>query len=125
MHWSKAVIKSNFEVTKVVDFEPPKLNLGVPSSALQFYGEKAKLANTFKMNPAIKIQTGLDRLEASDLESRIESMVLERLQAVQESAYNEAYALGLEEGRARGFESQTMQIESRIKEISGLILGIT
>jgi flagellar assembly protein FliH len=124
MHWSKAVIKSNLDVSKVLEFEPPKLNLGVPASAVEFYEQKATLANNFKMNPAIKVHTGLDALEGSDLDSRVEGLVLERLKEVQEKAYEEAYSLGLEEGKTSGFKSQTLQIENQLKELAEFVASV-
>ena len=47
---------------------------------------------------------GLSELEKKNFQKRLEEEVLGRLKGIEEKAYAEAYALGLQDGRQKAFE---------------------
>ena len=62
-----------------------------------FYLEKKKeKGSDFRMSDVIKVQTGIQKIETHMSEEDIENRVLARLKEVQETAFQEAYQLGLD-----------------------------
>src|SRR6185312_1613083 len=123
MRLSKTVLKSDIAKEKVLDFAPPKFDLGTPLAALNYLEHKK--GSDFRMSDAIRLQTGVEEMEASGIEEQIENRVLERLKEVQEVAYQEAYQLGLDEGRKEAFKKSSEQIDRRVKAFDLLTNSIT
>jgi flagellar assembly protein FliH len=123
MRLSKTVLKADIAKQKILEFAPRKFELQTPAPALE-YLERKKSSN-FRMNDAIRVQTGVEQIEASGIEEQIENRVLERLQDVQETAYREAYQLGLDEGRKEAFKKAAEEIDQRLAAFETLIQSIT
>ncbi|PIS10964.1 MAG: flagellar assembly protein [Bdellovibrio sp. CG10_big_fil_rev_8_21_14_0_10_47_8] len=124
MPLSKSVLKSSTVPQKILEYVPPKFELGTPGQAMSYLeGRKSKISD-FKMSDVIRVQTGVQGIEENDLEVRIEQQVLEKLKDVQESAYKEAYKLGLDQGRHEAFQKMKEQIEARLGQLDELLLGI-
>lgn len=124
MHLSKTILKADTARKKVLDFAPPKIELGTPQQAMQYLERKSK-GSDFRMSDAIRVQTGVEQIEASDIEEQIENRVLERLKEVQETAYQEAYQLGLDEGRKEAFKKTSEEIDHRLQALDALTNSIT
>lgn len=122
MRLSKSVLKQDRVLEKVLEFRPPKFELGAPEQALEYLNKKK--GSDFRMNEAIRVQTGVKDIEAASHEEMIEQRVLERLKEVQETAYQEAYQLGLEEGRKEAFNKADLEIEENIQNLNQLIATI-
>jgi flagellar assembly protein FliH len=125
MRLSKEIIKANLASKKVLEYEPPKLEFGTPEVALQYLQDRQSRPNDFRMSDVIRVQTGVDGIEARSLEETVEAKVLERLREVQEPAYQEAYQLGLDEGKKEAFNQASSEIEMRLKQLDVLIQSIT
>ena len=123
---SKFVLKADIARTSVLDYKPPKFELGTPEPAKKYIELKqTKTSSGFRMNDAIRIQTGVAQIEAESLEETVDVRVLEKLKEVQENAYQEAYQLGLEEGRKQAFEQATLEIEASLQKMESIVTSLT
>lgn len=123
MHLSNTILKSAFAKQKVLEFAPQKIELGTPRAALNYLEHKK--GSDFRMSDATRLQTGIEQIEASGIEEQIENRVLERLKEVQEVAYQEAYQLGLDEGRKEAFKKSSEEIARRVQAFDALTNSIT
>jgi flagellar assembly protein FliH len=121
---SKPLISSKDADKKVLDFVPPKFEIGTPAQA-QAYLETRARGENFRMNETIRIQTGVKDIETTSFEEQVEQRTLERLKDVQESAYQEAYQLGREEGRHEAFQKVSTEIKARMDQIDKLLIHLS
>lgn len=117
---SKSVLSKEVAEKTVLEFVPVRFDLGTPEQAFNYLAEKTK-GSDFRMNDAIRIQTGVDQFEEKSDEEKVEVAALEKLKEIQESAYQEAYSLGLEEGRKKAFEKVASQITERLNHLDELL----
>jgi flagellar assembly protein FliH len=87
---------------------------------LEYLNEK-KIGSDFRMNDVIRVQTGVDSLEKKTEEQKVDEQALEKLQVIQESAYAEAYRLGLDEGKKSAFDKASREIEERLTDLDQLL----
>jgi flagellar assembly protein FliH len=125
MHLSKNILKVEVAAQKVLDYVPPKFELGTPEQAKSYLDGRRAKANDFRMSDVIRVQTGVQKIEASQVEDDVESKVLERLKEVQETAYQEAYQLGLDEGKHEAFQKASTEIKSRLEQLDQLISSVS
>ena len=90
----------------------------------QGYLEAKKMGSDFRMSDVIRVQTGVQNVETSSIEEKIEGKVLEKLKDVQESAYQEAYQLGLDEGKHEAYQKASAEIKLRLDKFEGLLKSI-
>lgn len=122
---SRFVLKADIAKTSVLDYKPPKFELGAPEPAKKYIELKQTQGSSgFRMNDAIRIQTGVAQIEAQSLEESVDGRVLEKLKEIQEQAYQEAYQLGLEEGRKQAFEQATLEIESGLNNLEKIVSSL-
>ncbi|MGZ3771461.1 MAG: FliH/SctL family protein [Bdellovibrio sp.] len=121
--FSRSVLSKEVAEKTVLEFVPVRFDLGTPEQALDYLAEKSK-GSDFRMNEAIRVQTGIDQYEQKNEAEKVEEAALEKLKEIQENAYQEAYALGLEEGRKKAFEKVSAEISERMDELDGLLNGI-
>jgi len=117
---SKSVLPKEVAEKTVLEFVPVRFDLGTPEQALNYLAEKKK-GSDFRMNDAVRVQTGIDQVEQSSEEEKVEAAALEKLKEIQEGAYQEAYNLGLEEGRKEAFEQVSAQIAERMETMDSLL----
>lgn len=122
MPWSKSYLPKEVAVSKVLEFVPQKLDLGTPEAARKYV--ERKHGTDFRMNDQVQIHTGVDQIEKATDEERSERRALEMMAEMQQNAYQEAYALGLDDGRKKAFEENASMIESQMAELTELIQGI-
>lgn len=126
MQWSstsraaKSVLPKEVAEKTVLEFVPLRFDLGTPEQALNYLAEKGK-GSDFRMNDAIRVQTGIDQVEKGSDEEKVEVAALEKLKEIQEGAYKEAYNLGLEEGRKDAFEAVSAEIAERMGSLDELL----
>ncbi|PWU16149.1 MAG: flagellar assembly protein [Bdellovibrio sp.] len=116
--------QSDFRVLK---FEPPRFDLGIPEAAMKTTGHKkatSQKQSSFQLSEIVLQQTGLKQLEARSAEDDIERRALEFLKDIQEEAFREAYNLGLDEGRKEAFRNTSTQIEERLAAFDKLLGNI-
>ncbi len=117
-------IDSRLAQKSVLEYLPQKLQMGVPEVAMQSYESGRRQSSDFRMSEVIRVQTGLNLIEESNFDEEVEKKVLERLKEVQESAYQEAYQLGLEDGKREAFQQNSNFIDQKLNELSQLIDSI-
>jgi len=120
---AKSVLSKELAEKTVLEFVPMRFDLGTPESALSYLEEK-QLGSDFRMNDAVRVQTGIDKVEKQNEEEQIEAAALEKLKEIQEQAFQEAYQLGLDEGRRQAFEKHSSEISERMKSLDQLLLTI-
>lgn len=120
---SKSIVRKDKAEKSVLEFTPPRFDLGTPNQALDYLKQKIR-GSDFRMNDAIRLQTGVDKIEHSKDEEKIEAAALEKLKEIQESAYQEAYNLGLEEGRNLAFQKQSKEIATRLDTMDAVLTTI-
>ena len=123
MRWSKSILKHNQAERTILEFVPQKFNLGTPDQAIEYLSEK-KLGSDFVMNEVLRVQTGVDQIEESNLENLIEEKSLEKLKEIQENAYTEAYKLGLDEGTKVAFDKAAAEITQQLAELENTLTQI-
>jgi flagellar assembly protein FliH len=124
MQWSKNFLTKEDTENTVLEFVPQKFELGTPNQAIEYLKTK-KAGSDFQMSDVIRVQTGVDKIEKISEEEKIEFKALEKLKEIQESAYREAYALGLEDGRKKAFQEFSTQIEDHLQNMGNLIQTMT
>lgn len=118
---SKSVLKENVAAQKVLEYVPQKFEIKAAAPAKAYLdGRKAK-SNDFRMSDVIRIQSGVQKIEASQVEDDVERKVLERLKEVQETAYQEAYQLGLDEGRQQAYQQASQELNSKLEQFDVLL----
>lgn len=120
---SKSVLTKEAAEKTVLEFVPVRFDLGTPEQALNYLAEKSK-GSDFRMSDTIRVQTGVDQFEQKSDEEKIETAALEKLKEIQESAFQEAYGLGLEEGRKKAFQKVSAEISERMDHLDGLLSSI-
>ncbi|MEN0058215.1 MAG: FliH/SctL family protein [Bdellovibrio sp.] len=131
MQWSshkpqrlaKSVLPKDVADKTVLAFVPVRFDLGTPEQAMNYLAEKNK-GSDFRMNDAVRAQTGVDQVEKGNEEEKVESAALEKLKEIQEGAYKEAYQLGLEEGRKKAFEKVSAEIAAQMEIFDTLLTGV-
>ena len=119
-----SIIAKDSPLVRVLEYKPKKFELGVPQQAMEFQEIRKRKANDFRMSETLRIQTGLDKLDAQDTENEVEKRTLEKLKSVQEGAYQAAYELGLQEGRKQAFVQSTAAIDSSLAAFATLMQTI-
>lgn len=123
MPWSKLVLTKIAAREVVLEYVPKKFELGTPKQALGYLETKKRGAD-FRMNETIRIQTGVDSIEKENEEEKIEARALELLKEIQESAYKEAYDLGISEGRHEAFTKFTREIDAKLSDTETLLKSL-
>ena len=120
MQWSKNFLRKDAAANKVLEFVPQKFELGTPNKALDYLNTK-KQGSDFEMSDVIRRQTGIDQIEKIAEEEKIEGKALEKLKEIQEQAYQEAYQLGLDEGKKKAFSDFSIHIQENLDRFSSVI----
>ena len=120
MQWSKNFLRKDAAANKVLEYVPKKFELGTPNQALDYLGAK-KHGSDFQMSDVIRVQTGIDQIEKIDEEEKIEGKALEKLKEIQELAYQEAYQLGLDEGKKKAFAEFSFHIQENLDRFAKVI----
>jgi flagellar assembly protein FliH len=124
MQWSKNYLTREDTENQVLEFVPQKFDMGTPNQA-QDYLKAIQQGSDFRMSDVSRVQTGVDKIEKISEEEKIEVRALEKLKEIQEAAYREAYALGLDDGRKKAFQEFSSQIEFHLQRLSNLIQTMT
>ena len=118
---TRKVIESDSKEQPVFKFELQKFQADVPEAAVELLERARKSKNEFKVAETTRLQTGLNKIEEMSIEEEVEKKLLEKLKAVQESAYQEAYQLGLTEGRKEAFTAASSEIQERLSHLDELL----
>lgn len=120
---SKSFLPKELADATVMEFKPQAISLGTPQPALDHLQRKP--GSDFRMNESVQVYTGIDRIEEVNDAERVEKRALEMLAEIQQNAYQEAYNLGLDEGRKRAFEEKSSDIATQMGQLEQLIAALT
>ncbi len=120
MQWSKNFLRKDIAANKVLEFVPQKFELGTPNQAINYLNAK-KHGSDFQMSDVMREQTGIDQIERTNEEEKIEAKALEKLKEIQELAYKEAYQLGLDEGEKKAFAEFSAHIQSNLDRFAVVV----
>ncbi|MBX3016630.1 MAG: flagellar assembly protein [Bdellovibrionaceae bacterium] len=107
---------------KVMAFEPPVFELGIPQVALDT-AERQQQGSRFRLSELTRQQTGLHDLERAQFEELVETRAAERLKEIQEAAYREAFDLGMVEGRKEAFQQNEVIIKEKLAHLDMLMVS--
>jgi flagellar assembly protein FliH len=118
MQWSKSsIIRGNPSDCPVVTFQPDKIENRRPQEVKDFLLLQQQKSSEFRASPEVAQLTRLVDLEQEVIDERVEQETLARLKGLEETAYKEAYELGLEEGRRGAFEKYGQDLERQIAQV--------
>lgn len=120
----KGYVRKEDSIQKVLEYAPKKFDLGIPDAAQDVYDRQKQGKNDFRVADAIRIKTGLDKLGTEENEEAVELRALEKLKEVQETSYQEAYSLGLQEGKKDAFDTISSEINENLKTLEETIKAI-
>lgn len=122
MRLSNIIPKEEENTKGVLNYEAKKIDMDIPQPAQEFIGgQPAGHGDEFKIDELISKQTGIFETEKKKFEEEIENRVVEKLKEIQEKAYQEAYNLGLEEGRKQAFEANQEAIKFHLEDMMTLL----
>ena len=112
-----------------VNYSPRKFPQVVTPAASGFVAfqasqEASGFESSFQIDRIVAQQTGIADIERASLEERVEREALSRLKDLQEQAYKQAYALGLEEGREKAYQETSEALSQRLASLESLILSV-
>lgn len=117
----KPILKPVEASGHILEYKPREFGGEVSKQALDFMKEQESHHDVpFRINPQLAESTGLGELERKKFNDIVEAKVIERLKAVEEKAYSEAYSLGTEDGRKKAFEDASQQIKDSIANLGEL-----
>ena len=123
MHLSKdsfstqrAILRDATSLSRILEYTPKKFELGVPGPAMAYQEIRRQNISDFQIDEPIRVQTGLDKMDERVIEAEVENKTLEKLKEIQEQAYKEAHALGMEEGRREAFQATQAEIDRDLIE---------
>lgn len=126
---AKAVL-SKEEADKVaVAFSPRKFPHSVSPTAKNFVAYQSQQADagktsSFQLDRIVAQQTGVAELERITIEEKVEQEALARLKEIEEQAYQQAYQIGLEEGREKAYVDQHAALAAKLDQFESLIATI-
>lgn len=126
---SKSVL-SKEEADKVaVAYSPRKFPTTISPAASEFIAfqtsqEASGIQSSFRVDKIVAQTTGIAELERMSIEEKVEREALVRLKDLQEQAYQQAYQLGLDEGRERAYQETSSQLAEKLSHVEQLCHSI-
>lgn len=113
----------------VVAYQPKRFPIVASPSAVQFMqfqsDAKAQGDNpSFKIDKIVAQHTGMAEIERLSMEERVEIEALKRLKELQEQAYQQAYQLGLDEGREKAFVEHQNEINEKLDGLEAVLRSL-
>lgn len=118
---TKPVVKGNESNHIIFDYKPKEIDRSAPIEARDLLEREEREPSDFKINELTANQVGITKLQKASIEGKIEEQALIRLKEVQEKAYQEAYELGLVEGREKAYEDVKGDLVERLDKIDSLL----
>lgn len=121
---SSKPVREETPLQRILEYVPKKFETGVSDQALGYLDTRKRMENDFRMAETIRIQTGVNKIEELSVADAVEQKTLDKLKEVQESAYQEAYSLGLEEGRKEALQKTSEEIDQNLQIFAHLVANI-
>ena len=120
MPLSKNIISKENADHVAINYEPATIDSQLSEEALE-YVKHQETRGDFRVDKIVAEYVGIDELEKESQKKEIANQALKLSKEIQEKAYAEAYALGLEEGRATAYAEEKQRVESEMSHIQELI----
>ncbi|MGE3972980.1 MAG: FliH/SctL family protein [Bdellovibrionales bacterium] len=124
MRSSKSIITKEQAVGLVLEFQPQSMKREISQEAEQYFVREKTVQSGFKMSHLVASQTGIAEKEKAEIEKQVEQIALEKIKEIQEPAYKEAYAIGLEEGTKKAFEEHRQTIQEQLEKLDILLTSM-
>ncbi len=124
----KPVLKQSEAQGQILSYQPRTLNQEVPEQVLTFARDPQQVENTpseFAINSLTAQTTGLSALDQKSFQDKVEAEVLSRLKVIEEKAFSEAYALGMLDGKTKGFADAAAEIKQALENLGKMIQTIS
>lgn len=126
---SKAVLNKDEAERLAVAYTPRKFPAVISKTATDFVAFQTENSGDpslagFRLDKIVAQQTGVSELERLSIEEKVEREALSRLKDLQESAYQQAYQLGLEEGREKAYGENVEHIKQSLESLNTLLTSI-
>ncbi len=125
---AKAVFEKEEADRLAITYQPRKFPAIISGTAHNFVAFNAKKneggGSSFRVDPLVAQQTGIAELERLSIEEKVEREALSRLKEFQELAYQEAYQLGLDEGRERAFQERSSEFTEKLQNLDELLQSL-
>lgn len=79
----------------------------------------------FQMADVMRIKTRVAEIEQKSVNEQVETQVIDRLQEVQERAYQEGMAVGREDGRQQALEEHSQLLREKLDQLDALFQALT
>jgi flagellar assembly protein FliH len=124
MSRAKAVLGKDDAEKIAVAYSPRRFPASVSTAAHGFVAFNAGSGSSFRIDRLVAEQTGVAELERLSIEEKVEREALLRLKDLQEQAYQQAYQLGLDEGREKAFFDQQGELNEKLSHLEELLTSI-
>ena len=123
------IVLSKEEAERIaVSYAPRKFPATMQSTAHEFMSFNAAKAegqeSGFRIDRLVAEQTGIAELERLSIEEKVEREALLRVKELQEQAYQQAYQLGLDEGREKAFVERQSDLNESLLRMTELLASI-
>ncbi len=115
---SSKIVRKEDSDGVVIDFKAKKFPFQVSKPAQDFVSYNSSEPNDFVISEIVAETTGVGAIQRKSLEEQVEQEALARLKEMEEEAYKEAYALGLEEGKQEAYREMSQQLEGQFEAFS-------
>lgn len=119
----RSVLKKSEADRIALDFHPRKFPQELPEQAKTFVAQSqgTSVHGSFRLNTLIAEKTGIAGFEKNMNLEAVERAALEKLKTLEEAAYKEAYALGLEEGKKEALRIHQEELSEQISHLDQII----
>jgi flagellar assembly protein FliH len=121
---SKAVMSKEEAEKVAVSFTPRRFPTVVSATAHSFVAFNVGKNSSFRIDDLVAQQTGVAEIERLSLEEKVEREALVRLKELQEQAYEQAYQLGLDEGREKAFLEQQEVLAGSLHHLEQMLSNL-
>ena len=121
----KTVLTKEEAERVAIAYNPRKFPATISPTAVEFHAFNSGLETSgFRIDKIVAQQTGVAELERLSIEEKVEREALVRLKELQEQAYQQAYQLGLDEGREKAFEERRAELDEKLQHMENLLSTI-
>jgi len=117
---SKNIIEKDNAESMAINYEPMNIGSQISDQALE-YAHNVDSRGDFRVDKIVSEYVGIDELEKETQQKEIANQAIILSQEVQEKAYEEAYQLGLKEGREKAYDEEKNRVASEMENFRKLI----
>lgn len=109
---------------EIKSYQPKIFTLKQSEIATNNYMEQKKKGSDFVMSDVVKKISGIEGMEKAEEFELIETKVDEKVKQIEKNAYDEAYKLGLEQGKSVALEEKKQELDSLFSQFENLLKSI-